>query len=202
MEREEAPSRDTATRASLASYFSGRADTFWGIEETKDEGAVFKDSGIPATICSGFAHAIHQQLGGGRVAVCGFFDYDNPDSSIARDAGGHDFAVVDERFIVDPWLVDIAEEKRGVFDLESKGDVARVKALYGQMESWKQARVVGNKLDFALERTQFRPSVVVAEIYNAKRCDVARAEATRSEVVAELDASNPDFAKVLSAGRR
>lgn len=126
-----------------AREFIGRDDKFWNIGpqyddiDPGDSPHIFKDNDYSAVVCTGYACAIQQKLGRDRVKIYGFSREDNPGSLIARDFGGHDFAVVDDRFIVDPWLVDVAEvQSKGVFDLENDAD--EVLWLYGPRSNWKE----------------------------------------------------------------
>lgn len=68
----------------------------------------------------------------------GFFANQNPESRLAREFMGHDFAVLDGRFIIDPWLtrVEVLAE-RAVFDLESPSDASIVGDLYGKRACWQ-----------------------------------------------------------------
>jgi hypothetical protein len=134
----------TKSKADLKSEFIGRDDAFWNIEPEDDEQgkpSEFRDNGYSGTQCTGYACAILHKLGPGRVKVFGFHDEDNPTSAIAQDAGGHDFAVVDGKYIVDPWLADLQggagefKGESGVYDL--KTDEAKVAKLYGDRELWK-----------------------------------------------------------------
>ncbi len=98
----------------------------------------FKDTGISDTLCTGYACEI-SKLYPGRTRLFGFNSEDNNKSAIAHDFGGHDFAVLDNRFIVDPWIPEITNGeygKRSVFDLNDKRDNAIVNRLYGPRESW------------------------------------------------------------------
>lgn len=54
---------------------------------------------------------------------------------------GHDFAIVESRFLVDPWGVHVEGiNPRAVFDLEDPTDLAYVKQQYAPFEKW-QSRV-------------------------------------------------------------
>ena len=137
----------TTTAAALDREFANRDDAYWRIEETP-QGSKFKDSEFSGTQCTGYACAVLQKLGKSRVKVFGFHDTDNPSSAIAQAAGGHDFALVDGRFIVDPWLgegfatpMDAKSgeplPQRTVFDLEAPGDRKLIEELYGDRAKWK-----------------------------------------------------------------
>lgn len=99
---------------------------------------VFPDGGS-STICTNYARAIAATLPG-RAVVVGFFEQDNPGSRLAQIAGGHDFCVVDDRWIVDPWvrLVE-GESNRICFDLTSEDDRAVILDLYGDRSRWTVA---------------------------------------------------------------
>ncbi len=82
---------------------------------------------------------------------------DNPTAEgINHMAEGHDFAVVDGRFIVDPWLVDVEcpscvrafdglvigniklSEYKGVFDLIEDSEF--ISYMYGDKSTWVTGR--------------------------------------------------------------
>ncbi|WP_396329406.1 hypothetical protein [Burkholderia anthina] len=96
---------------------------------------IFPDGGS-STICTNYARAIAAALPG-RAVVVGFFEQDNPTSRLAQIAGGHDVAIVDGRWIVDPWvrLVE-SESERICFDLHDPADAATIADLYGDRSCW------------------------------------------------------------------
>lgn len=143
-----------AMKAYLQDQFIGRDDAFWGVV-FEDDGAggtysIFEESGHSGVVCTGFADAIRRKLPH-RVRVLGFMCRDNPKAvGIARLADGHDFAVVDGRYVVDPWLTEVESGRitvhtgevvdlggRGVFDLMDDDDADLVAALYGDPATWK-----------------------------------------------------------------
>ena len=97
-----------------------------------------------ACCCTGYAHLIRERLGADRVRVVGFANEDNPTSLVAREEWhpqGHDFALVDDRYIVDPWprLVHFGDPARQmVFDLNDP----RTLEIYGPRECWKALPVM------------------------------------------------------------
>lgn len=95
----------------------------------------FKTTSISDTSCTGYAIEL-QRLFPRRVQCFGFFNTQNPRSRIARDFGGHDFAVLDRRFILDPWLTRVEVEERAVFDLEDPEDAGIIADLYGDRGCW------------------------------------------------------------------
>jgi len=73
----------------------------------------------------------------GRGHVFGFHDKDNPGTATGELAFGHDFAVIDDRWIVDIWskhFVGLSE--RCVFDLEFESDAAEIRRLFGDRSKW------------------------------------------------------------------
>lgn len=86
-------------------------------------------------VCTDHADWAREQLGNGEI--WGFFDDDNPGTATGKCAGGHDFLVVDGRWIVDLWSKFVAcISDRAVFDLDSESDAAEVKRLFGDREKW------------------------------------------------------------------
>lgn len=133
---------------SLQAEFIGRDEDFWNIQESEDGGTTIAGSEFSATQCTGYACAIRQMLGE-RVRIMGFSADENP-SAVQQLADGHDFAVVDGRYIVDPWIVEVESGTftvasgetidvggRGVFDLESEQDAELIETIYGDRSKWR-----------------------------------------------------------------
>lgn len=97
-------------------------------------------NGGSGTCCTDYASFIYTSLPG-RVQIWGFRNQDNPTSRVAREhihPDGHDFAIVDYRWIVDPWprLVALAFHQM-VFDLEDPTDALQVADIYGPRNCWR-----------------------------------------------------------------
>lgn len=101
--------------------------------------SVFPDDATSATVCTNYAIHIARALPG-RVRLFGYYEEDNPTARTAQAVGGHDFAVVDDRFIVDPWirLVESMSD-RIFFDLDDPTDAAIIADLYGDRARWIEA---------------------------------------------------------------
>lgn len=101
--------------------------------------SVFRD-GLDAICCTNYAIQVAKALPG-RTQIVGFANEDNPTSRVAREEihpGGHDFAVVDGRYIVDPWIKLVAAEvDQVVFDLDDPIDAAVALDIYGPRECWE-----------------------------------------------------------------
>lgn len=75
----------------------------------------------------------------GRAEVYGFLCENNPECThkAVTDAFGHDFCVIDNRYIVDFWVSLYAGyEQQSIYDLQDKNDQAKIKQIYGNPEKW------------------------------------------------------------------
>lgn len=99
--------------------------------------------GTSAVCCTDYAAQIFKALPG-RVQIFGFANEENPTSRVAREElhpGGHDFAVVDGRFIVDPWVRLVAGETGPiVLDLLGAEEGATALDTYGPRDCWTHMR--------------------------------------------------------------
>lgn len=88
--------------------------------------------------CTNCAHFVVETLGKGDVY--GFACSDNPVKSIEIEScGGHDFAVIDKRFIIDIWLSLYSNHDiQIVFDLRDKKDFAKITEYYGDPQKWSK----------------------------------------------------------------
>lgn len=133
--------------------FIGKGDDFdfWDIYyDEEQESSFFNNLGFTGTQCTGFACRILQRLGHDRVKIFGFLDDENPGTAAGKMRGGHDFAVVDDRYIVDPWIVEVYNGNittpmdegldqltdQGVFDMNDPEDQKLIKIIYGPKENW------------------------------------------------------------------
>lgn len=89
----------------------------------------------PMGTCTNCAWFVVNRLRKGDVY--GFDVEDNPDSFVAQDVGGHDFAVIDNRFIVDPWIsLYTGQEDQIVYDMANPADQQKIKHLFGDKNKW------------------------------------------------------------------
>ena len=116
------------------------ADEYDALPEPRPYAESRLPNGWSGTCCTGYAHLVEERLPG-RVRVVGFANKDNPTSRIARESwhpGGHDFAIVDDRFIVDPWprLVRFgAPTTKMVYDMQCEAEL--VLDIYGPRDCWQ-----------------------------------------------------------------
>lgn len=106
------------------------------IPEDWEESALLP-SGLPMSRCTNSATYICEVLGGGDIY--GFRIKDNPvESESVSCSQGHDFAVINGRFIVDPWIsLYTGESKQGVFDIKDPKDRKAIVRIYGNCELWQ-----------------------------------------------------------------
>jgi hypothetical protein len=136
------------TKQKLQKMFACKDDEFWNVKFKKNEGSYFPGTPYSGVCCTGFACRVQEKLGKDRVKVMGFDSRGNPDASVLELADGHDFAVVDGRFIVDPWIAEVESgnittptdetiDLKGqiVFDIEGVDSVL-VRKLYGDRAKW------------------------------------------------------------------
>jgi hypothetical protein len=71
-------------------------------------------------------------LGG---VIHGYLHDDNPTAIMGEPEGGHDFVLVDDRWLVDWWAKDTYQE-RDLYDLKNSVDESEVLRLYGDPQKW------------------------------------------------------------------
>lgn len=127
-------------REELTAIFAEQDASYW-YDEREQRGKF--PNGWDHVICTSWAVDLRDRLGPDRVEVVGFLEEDNPGSAIAVECEGHDFALVDGRYIADGWLVWIAVNLPfpervypGIYDLENPEDKAEIERLYGDRTKW------------------------------------------------------------------
>ncbi|ARL04218.1 hypothetical protein [Burkholderia pseudomallei] len=110
--------------------------------------SLFPD-GTSAITCTNYAVQVGRKLPD-RTEIFGFANEHNPTSRVAREEihpGGHDFALVDGRYLVDPWIRLVAAACDQIcFDLGDPADAELVRDLYGPRECWR--RMTSAEADF------------------------------------------------------
>lgn len=108
-----------------------------------DAESVFPD-GSSATQCTAYARIVQRDLEakGHRVAVVGFDCESNADCLAVEEEWhpcGHDFAIVDDRFLVDPWARLVAGVRDEiVYDLADPSEAAEAIRIYGHPARWAE----------------------------------------------------------------
>jgi hypothetical protein len=105
-------------------------------EYDENEGCWIFRGGGSCCCCTDSAIKVAKYFGG---RVVGYFMVNNRQASISADNyGGHNFALIDDRFVVDYWSYRVARLiKKPVLDLRIKGDRVLAKLLYGDRDSWE-----------------------------------------------------------------
>ena len=110
------------------------SDALLGVTET-EECAVFPDGSAMGN-CTNCARRVVELLGRGEV--WGFSADSNPKAESVDGCSGHDFAVVDDRYIVDVWIsLYTGRVKQIVFDLDANADQPEINRLYGDRSTWE-----------------------------------------------------------------
>jgi GH24 family phage-related lysozyme (muramidase) len=130
----------------------------------EEDGTSVLPNGEAAVNCTNCARRIIA-LNGGQGEIYGW-EEDNPAKRIVSSEDGHDFAVIDGRYLVDPWAKNVeAGTTRAVFDLDSPVDRTEVLRLYGDPEAWVKASTpLGDSLGFKPGRPSQlgKPATLVA----------------------------------------
>lgn len=107
-------------------------------ERETEDGWLFPD-GTRSSDCTNWAVYARRALGH-RVQIIGFFCEDNPKATgMAALAEGHDFAVLDDRWILDGWMVNVV----GVFDdpiidIRDSRNIRTLETFYGNRRRWER----------------------------------------------------------------
>ncbi len=134
--------------------------------------------GASATCCTNYAIRVVRDLYPAPAQVVGFSNTENPQSRVAREKihpGGHDFAVLAGRYLVDPWirLVALAADQI-VYDLVDPADAARVRDLYGPVECWTVNKTATEEAARAAKgsgRSQEPSKLKQGTAHNSASCD-------------------------------
>lgn len=130
------PARDKTTKASLEKFFDDESNL--GVVYDDAEGVSLYPDGSYAVVCTDGACQVLSHMGRGEI--WGYAGDNNQHAKLGMHdvgEGGHDFAVVDGRYLVDVWLKHVDQTvDRSVFDLEDKADAKEVADLYGDKSKW------------------------------------------------------------------
>lgn len=112
----------------------------FNVTQEEDTPALFPDGG-QAFICTDWATYVRRILGN-RAKMVGFQNVEGGEEigrTHAPDlpACGHDFALVDDRFIVDGWIVNVeCFHDTGVLDIMDPANAEFIARYYGNPEHW------------------------------------------------------------------
>ncbi|TLX15909.1 hypothetical protein [Rhizobium sp. MHM7A] len=93
-------------------------------------------------ICTNWANLTRRYFGEDRAVVMGYLHDNNETSAISEKYEGHDFTLLDGRYIVDGWVTGVGLEKPGratpgLYDLQNEDDAAEIARLYGNQAAWE-----------------------------------------------------------------
>lgn len=129
---------DTGGQMSVAEFDAKFAGCT--VEEVPGTQSFLADGGS-GTCCTDYAAFIYKSLPG-RVRIYGFANEDNPGCVIVQEEmhpGGHDFAVVDDRYLVDPWVrLVVGEDWPIVYDFQDVQDIETALHRYGPRANWQR----------------------------------------------------------------
>lgn len=102
-----------------------------------DDGESVLANAAPWFQCTSWARMVVDAIPD-RSRVMGFFIDDNPDATeIAKYCDGHDFAIVDDRYIVDGWAKNVEGiTSKVVFDMQNPRDKQIILGMYGNPSTW------------------------------------------------------------------
>lgn len=118
-----------------------------------DDGLVCAGIGRIST-CTNTAVYLADRLGG---VVYGYSIDDNPEAQLGQNEFGHDFAVIDDRWLVDFWARD-TYDMRDLYDLHNPRDLRIVTRQYGPRKNWKRMSLEHFSEALKFMRRQKEPS--------------------------------------------
>ena len=149
-----------SSRASLEAYFGNESnfnfkserdwkfDGNYDPEDEDDEGVWSFPSGGQWFICTDWS-CYARRFYGDRVKLFGFMVEDNPESEGLVGFEGHDFAVLDDRYIIDGWLKAVEDFAGGrcVFDMQDPQDAQFIRRFYGDPKKWTHNTNIEQRVD-------------------------------------------------------
>ena len=102
--------------------------------DQEEELWLFRNGG-QCGVCTDSAMRLAAQFGG---VVIGYFASDNPSAAIGEPiTAGHDFAIIDERWVVDYWSWRVTDlMSNPILDLHVRSDRHMVHRLFGDTAQW------------------------------------------------------------------
>lgn len=151
------------TRATeLLTAFFDNEDNL-GVTYDREQGASFYPDGSSACHCTSGACQV-KKLFPGQVEIFGWHENRSVGAAIDEWYGGHDFALLRGRWLIDVWMRHVIvtnpgygeprpwrepltrdyrlpEQARSVYDLENPDDARMVRILYGDRRGWERCDV-------------------------------------------------------------
>lgn len=119
-------------KAKLEAYFND--PHFVPDRHNRTEGCYTFPDGWASAICTNWQRYVRRIVGPQRVAFMSTVT-----GKTSQWTDGHDFAVVDNRYIVDGWVMHVPGlHKSAVLDLRDPTEQPLIKELYGDPSTWKR----------------------------------------------------------------
>lgn len=127
----------------LEAYWGRENDEDWGIhypdaeegdDPDRDMGAAHLPNGRYAATCTNWARMVKAQYGD-RVEIKYVLSKDSP-ALHAYGYEGHDFALLDGRYLIDAWAKLFPARPRAVLDLLDPADQEEILTYYGDPKLW------------------------------------------------------------------
>ena len=124
-------------------------DVVLGAYTIDDDSATCLPGEYEMGVCTHCARRVIHVVGCGKIV--GYYESKNPGTLAANGCGGHDFALIDHRYIVDVWWTYfVSEDNDGpIFDLADSSQSARIRELYGLVSKWEEAPLWATDFGFA-----------------------------------------------------
>jgi hypothetical protein len=94
------------------------------------------DHGNPFTICTNGAKWLRDNYFP-KAVVMGYWIENNPTAEIGQDIYGHDFLLIDNRYILDFWYFHVCGKENAPVFLDMEKDQELVKKYYGDHTKWE-----------------------------------------------------------------
>jgi len=116
-------------------------DNFWNIDIDKEGCSYFRTPpNFSGVCCTGYALELFNRYPKD-IKIYGFYAEDNPGTvfQTQRVADGHDFAVYQDRYIIDPWAYGVEFIMTSlILDLWDNRLNDQVKHIYGHRDKWER----------------------------------------------------------------
>lgn len=97
------------------------------------------EEGHPFIVCTNIAKWLKKNFYP-NAEIMGYHTENNSDAEIGQDAGGHDFILIDNRFIIELWFSQIEEKDCPIlFDLKENPEL--VKKYFGDVDKWEKVHL-------------------------------------------------------------
>ncbi len=131
-------------RSELEAYWGRESDEDWGItypdadegdDPDRDMGPSYLPNGGYAVECTNWALMVKEKYGD-RAQLKYVLSRMSP-AYHADGHDGHDFAILDGRYIIDGWAKNLMGRPQSVLDLQDPADQDEIRKYYGDPSVWR-----------------------------------------------------------------